>query len=276
MSTQPNVAENLELLALASACARDAGELVETMRVELVADGITEHMETKSSSADVVTAADRAAERTIIDGILAARPDDSILGEEGGDRAGSTGIRWLIDPIDGTTNYLYDIPAYSVSIAAENNGVLVAGAVYEPRGNTLYAAAAGAGATRNGQPIRCTGKSELETSLIATGFGYVADRRRGQAEVLLELLPLVRDIRRFGSAALDLCFVASGLVDGYYERGLNPWDLAAGALIASEAGAIVGDLRGGDPSPTFVLASAPNLFPALRDHLIDLAADQRP
>lgn len=269
-----------ELLQLASGLAVEAGELIEQMRAELEGSsgqGLTGgDLQTKSSAVDVVTPADKAAEELIISGLESARPDDAILGEEGSDRVGSTGVRWLVDPIDGTTNYVYDLPAYTVSVGAEVDGDIVVGAVYEPKGNTLYAARRGGGATRNGEPIHCTSKADLETALIATGFGYLADRRRGQAEVLLELLPLVRDIRRFGSAALDLCLVAAGQVDGYFERGLNPWDLAAGAVIAAEAGAMVGDLRGGPASPDYTMAAPPELFNQLRDVLIDLDADQRP
>lgn len=267
-----------ELLDLATGLAITAGEHIEAMRSDLGRGGDSGQIEqdTKSSDVDVVTAADRAAERLIIDGILAVRPGDGILGEEGGDKPSETGMRWLIDPIDGTTNYVYDLPAYTVSIAAEHEGEVVAAVVYEPKGDTCFAARLGGGATRNGQTIRCTVKSELSTALVATGFGYHADRRAGQAEVLRSLLPRVRDIRRFGSAALDLCLVASGGVDGYYERGLNPWDMAAGALIATEAGAVVGDLRGGEASPTFVLAAGGGLFPVLRELLAEAGADRRP
>lgn len=268
------------LLELASGLAVEAGELIEQMRADLEGSsgkGLTGgQLETKSSVADVVTPADKAAEKLIIAGLESARPADAILGEEGSDRLGTTGVRWLVDPIDGTTNYVYDLPAYTVSVGAEVDGDIVVGAVYEPKGNTLYAARLGGGATRNGEPIRCTTKDDLGTALIATGFGYLADRRRGQAEVLLEVLPLVRDIRRFGSAALDLCLVAAGQVDGYFERGLNPWDLAAGAIIASEAGASVGDLRGGPPSPDYTLAAPTALFEPLRDLLVGLDADRRP
>lgn len=260
-----------ELRDLAAALAVEAGELIESMRTEVDMTG-----DTKSSATDVVTAADKASEAFIMERLLAARPDDSILGEEGGDVHGTSGVRWLIDPIDGTTNYVYDIPAYSVSIAAEFQGEMVAGVVYEPKSNTCYDAAIGDGARRNGQPISCTDKDELATALVATGFGYSPERRAGQAGVLVSLLPDVRDIRRFGSAALDLCAVADGRVDAYYEKGLNPWDLAAGWLIATEAGALAGDLRGGPPSPDFVIAAGPGLFDLLRDRLADQGADRLP
>ncbi len=260
-----------ELRDLAARLAFDAGELIESMRdeVDLIGD-------TKSSATDVVTAADKASERLIIEGLLAARPNDGILGEEGGDVDGTSGIRWLIDPIDGTTNYVYDVPAYSVSIAAESSRGIEAGVVYEPKAETMYDAIRDGGARRNGSTIHTTSKADLATSLVATGFGYSADRRRGQGQVIAELLPQIRDIRRFGSAALDLCFVAEGIVDAYFERGLNPWDLAAGWLVASEAGAVVGDLRGSDPSPEFTLAANPLLFEQLAEQLRTLGADQLP
>jgi myo-inositol-1(or 4)-monophosphatase len=265
-----------ELGELAEALATEAGELVEEMRAPLAIDGLEANATTKSSPGDLVTAADRAAERAIIDGIVATRPTDAILGEEGGQRAGTSGVRWLVDPIDGTTNYVYDIASYSVSIAAEVDGVLSVGVVYNPKTDTMFSGLIGSGARRNGVTISCSTASDLGTALVATGFGYVAERRRGQAEVLAHLLPEIRDIRRFGSAALDLCAIACGQVDAYYERGLNPWDLAAGTVIAREAGATVGDLRGGQPSPEFVLAANPALFLELRERLTDLAADQRP
>ncbi len=261
----------LELRELASGLAVEAGELIESMRSEVDMAG-----DTKSSATDVVTAADKASEAFIMERLLAARPDDSILGEEGGDVHGTSGVRWLIDPIDGTTNYVYDIPAYSVSIGAEFDDEMIAGVVYEPKSNTCYEASIGSGAFRNGEPITCNAKAELATALVATGFGYSPERRAGQAEVLVSLLPDVRDIRRFGSAALDLCAVADGRVDAYYEKGLNPWDLAAGWLIATEAGAIAGDLRDGPPSPEFVLAGGPALFELLRDRLVALEADRLP
>lgn len=252
-----------ELLALAEDVAVRAGALVERTRLEAVASH-----DTKSSLTDLVTEADRAAERAIIEGVLAARPLDGILGEEGGERAGTSGVRWIVDPIDGTTNYVYDLPAYAVSIAAERAGVVVAGVVHDPRAGVTYAAHAGGGATRNGHPVRCSSLVDLATALVGTGFSYDAGRRRTQAELLLGVLPHVRDIRRMGSAALDLCAVATGTLDAYYEHGLNPWDLAAGWLIASEAGASVGDLEGGPPSPRCVVAAAPGLFPGLVDLLV--------
>lgn len=263
---------SIELRDLAVTLAREAGELVTSMRADIEADSIS----TKSSTVDLVTAADKAAEKLIVDGILAARPNDGILGEEGASIDSSNGVRWIIDPIDGTTNFVYQIPAFSVSIAVEIDGVISAGAVYQPSTGVMYEAALGAGARRDGQPISVNPKTSLETSLVATGFAYGSERREGQAQVLLRLLPVVRDIRRFGSAALDLCFLAEGQVDAYYERGLNDWDMAAGALIAAEAGAIVGDLRGNGPTTDFLVAAPVGIFEGLRDLLMDADADAKP
>lgn len=259
------------LLEFARPLAIEAGELIEAMRdsVDLTGD-------TKSSSVDVVTAADRAAEALIVERILASRPDDGVLGEEGAGIEGTSGIRWVIDPIDGTTNYVYSVPSYCVSIAAEIDGVRAVGVVYEPVFERCYTASIGGGAFKNGTPISTNTDPSVETALVATGFGYLADRRRRQAEILVDLLPRVRDIRRFGSAALDLCYLAEGRVDAYYERGLHPWDLAAGEVIAREAGATVGDLRGGAAGEHFTLAATPELFEAIRTILADLDADDCP
>lgn len=277
--------DHTDLLELACRLAISAGDEVQVRRDALglglvVGDGLG--VETKSSSVDLVTEVDRSAEMTIVRGLTDARPDDGVLGEEGAAVAGTSGVRWIIDPIDGTTNFVYGIPSYSVSIAAEVDGVVVAGAVYDPAGEVLFAAAIDRGATRNGDPIVCTsprsleGGSHLAQALVATGFGFVPERRRAQAEVLVAVIPQIRDIRRFGSAALDLCSVACGRVDAYFESGLNHWDFAAGRLIASEAGAIVGDLRGGPGDSTFLIAAAPHVFDPLRDALRAADADVRP
>ncbi len=250
------------LLALATELARAAGALTLEMRAtaRLVPD-------LKSSVSDLVTAADRAAESLIVDGILARRPDDSILGEEGADTEGTSGVRWVIDPIDGTSNYVYDLPGYTISIAAEWQGTTVAGVVYDPKADELFAASQGAGATMNGVPLRCSERSNLEQCIIATGFGYQPEQRRVQAEVLVSILPLVGNIRRLGSAALDLAYVAAGRTDGYWETGLNAWDAAAGALIAAEAGAIVTDLEQGAPSQDMVIAAPPSIYSTLQTAL---------
>jgi myo-inositol-1(or 4)-monophosphatase len=251
------------LLALAEDLAIRAGRLAQELRTVAIAGG-----ETKSSLTDLVTEADRAAEEAIIGGILAARPHDAVLGEETVARSGTSGVRWIIDPIDGTTNYVYGVPAYAVSIAVEAAGELVAGVVHDPVAHATFAATRGGGATCNGRPIRCSDREELATSLVGTGFSYLARRRADQARLLVQVLPRVRDIRRFGAASLDLCAVACGRLDAYYEHGLQPWDLAAGWLIASEAGAVVGDLRGGPPSGQHVVAAPPALFQPLVELLV--------
>lgn len=229
--------------------------------------------EAKSSRSDLVTAVDRAAEAMIVETILGHRPDDGLVGEEGTARAGRSAVRWIIDPIDGTTNFVLGHPGHCVSIAAEVQGTVVAGAVADPVHGELHEAVAGQGARCNGRPMRPRATDRLDGAVVATGFSYLAHRRRDQAAVLTTLLPEVADIRRMGSAALDLCNVAMGRVDAYYEIGLNEWDLAAGALIATEAGAIVHrrviaetDPAGADAPPVpvpLIVASAPGIADAL-------------
>ena len=239
----------------------------------LLMDGLTRHrveVSTKSSPTDMVTEMDRASEAMIEVGLRAARPDDGIVGEEGADHEGSSGVRWLVDPIDGTTNYLYGFPGFAVSIGAEYRGEVVVGVVHDPLHRDVFQAAKGRGATRNGEAIRASTNHDLRTALVGTGFSYERERRLRQAEVLAQVLPQIRDIRRMGAAAVDLCSVACGRLDAFYERGLGPWDLAAGALIAREAGATVGDLAGGPASGEFTLAASSGLFEPLRA-LLDTA-----
>lgn len=248
-----------ELLALATDTAARASELI--------VEGLSRArslVETKTSGTDMVTEMDRASESLILTALLDARPDDAVLGEEGTDRPGSSGVRWVIDPIDGTTNYLYGHPGFAVSIAAEIDGIVAVGVVHDPLHDEVFTAVRGGGARRDGSPIHVSGESELSRALVATGFSYEPDRRRRQAAVLHEVLPRIRDIRRMGAASVDLCSVACGRVDAYFERGLQPWDHAAGALIATEAGALVGDLDGGPPVFDFCLAATPALFGPLR------------
>lgn len=262
-------AELAELAELASTVARRAGAAIVERREAAVATATT-----KSSPTDPVTEADRVAEAIVVDGIAAARPDDAIIGEEGTERAGTSGLAWHVDPIDGTTNYLYGIPAYSVSVAVAAGGSMLCGTVFNPVSGELFEATRGAGATLNGRTITVSSPVALPAALVATGFGYRSDRRRGQARVVAELLPEIRDIRRFGSAALDLCSVACGRVDAYYEVGLNVWDFAAGALIADEAGARCTNLGGGPPSTGFLLAAQPGLHGPLGARLRELEADR--
>jgi myo-inositol-1(or 4)-monophosphatase len=225
-------------------------------------------VETKTTGTDMVTEMDRAAERQIVATIRRQRPHDAIVGEEGTAEPGFTGVEWIVDPIDGTTNYLYAYPGFAVSIAAAVDGEVVAGVVVDPLHDEVFTAAKGAGAARNGEPINVSDRAELGQALVATGFSYEPERRRRQAEVLVQVLPAVRDIRRMGAAAVDLCSVGCGRVDAFYEKGLARWDYAAGALVAAEAGAVIADLAGGPPSSAFTLAAAPEVFEPLRALLI--------
>jgi myo-inositol-1(or 4)-monophosphatase len=221
----------------------------------------------------MVTEHDRASETLIVSAIRAARPDDAIIGEEGTADEGTSGVHWLIDPIDGTTNFLYGLPGYAVSIAAADAAGTLAGAVYVPATDELFSAARGQGATLNGASIDCSSTQDLAQALLATGFSYQADRRRAHMRRLQHVIGEVRDIRRFGAAAPDLCYVAAGRVDAYFEEHLGPWDLAAGELIAREAGCISGDLAGGPVHPAQVLVANPGLFEPLRALLNE--ADRR-
>lgn len=256
-----------ELAALAADLGRRAAALL-LDGMASVPELLESQVGTKSSVTDMVSEVDRASERLLVDGILAARPDDGILGEEGTDRPGRSGVRWVIDPLDGTTNFLYGLPGFAVSIGVEHGGRSVVGVVLDPVHDELFEATIGRGATRNGAPIRCTTGTTLGLALIGTGFGYDACVRADQAEVLRTVLPAVRDVRRFGAAAVDLCSVACGRLDGYYERGLQPWDLAAGGLIATEAGAVVGGVHGGPAGEALTLAAGPGIAAALRALLV--------
>jgi myo-inositol-1(or 4)-monophosphatase len=249
-----------ELRAFAVTVASEAGRLLASRpdRVEVAA--------TKSSPTDVVTEMDKRSEDLIRSRILAARPLDAILGEEGGriGNADDPPVLWVVDPLDGTINYLYGLHDWAVSIAAEVGGEVVAGAVYVPLRGEMFSAAKGgggrleAGGAESG--LRCNASVPLDKALIGTGFGYVAGRRKVQGEVVAAMLPQVRDIRRIGVASVDLCAVAAGRLDGYYERGLNYWDWAAGALVAAEAGATVSGLDGAPVSPSMTVAAGPGLF----------------
>ena len=261
-------ADPTSLGALASRVAAQAAELL-LQGLALDRSPIS----TKSSVTDLVTQMDRRAEELIVTELRRARPDDAVLGEEGGAREGMSGVRWLVDPIDGTTNYHYGFPGFAVSVAAEADGRTVAGAVADPMHGDLFEAVLGGGARCNGGPIHVTDKDDLATSLVGTGFSYEASRRQRQAEVLTTVLPRVRDIRRVGAAAVDLCWVGCGRLDGFYERGLAPWDMAAGGLVAAEAGALVTDLDGGGPSTEFVLAATPSIHGSLRQLLLHAGAD---
>jgi myo-inositol-1(or 4)-monophosphatase len=266
---QPPVAA--ELAELASSIAQEAGELLLARRDRV---GV---VQTKSSPTDVVTEMDRAAERLIRDRLAAARPGDAVLGEEGG-QTGAGSVRWIVDPLDGTVNYLYGLPDWAVSIAAEVAGDVVAGAVCVPLRRSVFTAVQGGGAWlesawRPGrQRLACSASPGLSAALVATGFGYAASLRASQGRVAAALLPRVRDIRRSGSAATDLCSVAAGQVDAFYERGLHSWDVAAGALVAREAGATTGGLDGQPAGTEMTIAAPAGLFTELHDLLAELGA----
>ena len=216
-------------------------------------------VETKISATDMVSDVDRESEASISRILSERRPGDGLLGEEGTTRPSSTGVRWVVDPLDGPTNYLFGIPQFAVSIAAEMDDRPVVGVVIDPSRRELWAALAGHGSFLNGRRLAVPdGRSTLDRALCATGFGYRAERRRWQAEVAAHVIPAVRDIRRFGSAALDLCWMGGGRYDAYFEWGLNPWDLSAGSLVASEAGARVERVGEG-----LVVAAGPSLFESL-------------
>ena len=239
-----------ELLELAKRVGREAGELLQKRPT-------TFEVSTKTSAIDVVTQMDSQSEAHIVSEILKARPNDGIIGEEGSERTSKSGITWVIDPLDGTVNYLYGLPGWNVSIAAKDSDGVVVGVVVAPTINSTWYASRGGGAFLNEQPIKCNDGVELNRALIATGFAYDLDARPAQLAQLSELLNRIRDIRRNGAAAVDLCHVAMGALDGYFEKGLQEWDLAAGGLIASEAGAKVTTVAG------TTIAAAPSLHATL-------------
>jgi myo-inositol-1(or 4)-monophosphatase len=283
--------EPAELLELAVTAAVAAGMMLTEGR----RPGRPDVVGTKSSPTDMVTEMDRASEKLIIGRIRAARPADAFLGEEGGEDDGDAGgeragpaaagagrpavgqrVRWIIDPIDGTVNYVYGLPDWAVSIAAERAGEIVAGVVHVPERGEIFTAVRGGGAFLGRVadparvPLHCTSGVPLAQALVATGFGYEAGRRVVQGEVVAALLPRVRDIRRGGSAAVELCSVAAGRCDAYYERGINYWDRAAGGLIAQEAGARVAGLCGRPAGSDLTIAAGPGLFGELDDLLVTL------
>lgn len=280
--TGPQAGEDAEaLLRIALAAAGEAGRLLACWR----GDERPEVVETKSSPTDVVTEMDRRSEALIISRIRAHRPGDTVLGEEGGqtsggpvgdgDDGGQPGrVRWIVDPLDGTVNYLYGLHDWAVSIAAEVDGTVVAGVVEVPRHGETFTAVAGGGAwLRRGEvtvALRCTSDVALGQALVGTGFGYDPGRRQVQGEVVAALLPHVRDIRRGGSASVDLCSVAAGRLDAFFERGLNYWDFAAGGLIAREAGAVVGGLAGKAESTSMAVAAGAGLYQQLDRFLTSL------
>lgn len=244
-----------EDLELAERVARAAGELL-LERFRRPASGLA----AKSTATDPVSDADRAAEALIERELLAARPGDGLLAEEGASADTEGGRRWVVDPLDGTVNYLYGHPAWAVSIALEDPRGPAVAVVHDPARGETFTALRGGGCRLDGEPVRVSGEERLDRALLATGFGYAAERRALQAAELVDILPHVRDIRRNGSAALDLAWVAAGRLDGYWERGLQPWDWAAGRLLVEEAGGATQWLQ---REPQGLAAANPRLLPPL-------------
>lgn len=247
----------LELLDLAERIALQAGELLMTRPSRF-------DLDQKSGVFDFATQMDHASERLIVDAITTSRPDDGLLGEEGAAKESKSGLTWVIDPIDGTVNYLYDIPGWCISIAVKDVKGSLVGVVYSPSTQTMWKAIRGGGATKNNQAIRCNDPVSLDRALIGTGFAYDIARREAQIATVSSLLPQIRDLRRLGACAVDISHVASGSLDGYFEAGVNEWDYAAAALIATEAGAkvtIVDGVWGG--TKKMVVVAGPSLHPTL-------------
>lgn len=264
------------LLQLAIDIAHEAGAIL-TVRQATVRQFVS----TKSTATDMVTQVDKDTEALIVERILAARPDDGLLGEEGASRPGTSGVRWVIDPLDGTTNYIYGWPAYAVAIGIEYEGEAIAGVVHDAARGETFSASLGGGAFLNGRPISVGAETSVANALVGTGFGYAPSRRVAQAAVIARIIPHIRDIRRGGSAAIDLCHVACGRLDAYYEYGLNPWDSSAGDLIVREAGGVTSTFTGAPiprdldlspPTPGSILAANPTLHAPLLALLRDAGA----
>jgi myo-inositol-1(or 4)-monophosphatase len=248
-------------LELAQRAARAAGEVLLSYYGRA-----PEGLESKTSATDPVSDADREAERVIRELLEAERPDDGLMGEEGSRSPAPSGRRWIVDPLDGTVNFLYGLRAWGVSIALEDEEGLAVGVVFNPVSGECFEAERGKGATVNGEPIHVTGCRSLDRAMVATGFSYESERRADQAEILVSLLPRIRDLRRAGAAALDLAYVAAGRADAFYERGLKRWDEAAGLLLVHEAGGVTADLDG---EPHGAVAAATQ---ELLDELLPLLA----
>ncbi len=270
----PRRHDRSDLLELAQEAAEAAGKLLRA-RLESVAGGVllATGASSKSSPTDLVTEVDRASEALIVGSLLRARPDDGILGEEGSSRKGSTGVTWIIDPLDGTINYLYGIEEFAVSIAASLGGRNIVGAVHNPMSGEMFAACEGEGATLNGHELKLRPSGRpLAEALVGTGFAYRAEDRADQARVLATILPHVRDIRRRGSASIDICGVAAGRFDAFYEAWLKPWDFAAGDVIVREAGATITEIEGLVDGSSTVVVAAPGLEGPLVELLESTAA----
>ena len=250
----------VDLVNLATTIAHEVGAVALAGRKR----GLRE-VSTKSTSTDMVTEYDKLTEASIITALRAARPDDSIVAEEGGGHTGTSGITWFVDPIDGTTNFLYNLPTWTISLGAHDADGELAAVVFCPPLSETYTATRGGGAFLNDTRIHCNEINDIAHCLIATGFNSSPDNRLIQAARIPKIIAKIRDIRRLGSASLDLCFVAVGRYDAYYEEHLYPWDLAAGTLIAKESGCIIGSIDGGDIQPSAILASPPGVFTQIQD-----------
>ena len=260
VTTSTSIGSQLRLLA--ESLAREAGDMALQGRKS---GPLT--VTTKSSPIDVVTKFDKASEAMITEGLAKVRPDDAIIGEEGASKQGTTGITWHIDPIDGTTNFYFDVPMWAVSIGAVDEHGPLAGAVYVPALGEMFSGARGEGSTLNGMPISVRENNDIADALVCTGYSYQISERAVHAKRVAEIVMKVRDIRRFGAAAIDLCFVACGRLDAYFEEHLNSWDLIAGQVIATEAGAVFSDYVGNAVTPAQVLAATPGVHADLI-HLI--------
>lgn len=241
-----------ELLALAADIAQQAGALLMQRPKHF-------DLSIKTSVTDFATQMDHKSEALIVSEILKNRPGDGIIGEEGATRKSESGITWVIDPLDGTVNYFYGLPGWNVSIAAKDESGVLVGMVYCPTTQSEWSAIRGNGALYNGQEIQCNDPVALDAALLGTGFAYDRKLRDGQMLELNPFLRAARDVRRMGAAAVDLCFVAMGALDGYYESGLHEWDLAAGGLIATEAGAVLTGRNGAPAGGDMVIAAGPTL-----------------
>jgi myo-inositol-1(or 4)-monophosphatase len=234
-----------ELGALAAECARAAGELL----LERFVAGGERAVGSKSSPTDVVSEADYAAERAIRELLAARRPGDAILGEEGGETQAGEGLRWIVDPLDGTVNFLFGVPQWCVSVAVHDAAGGLAGAVFDPLRDEMFCGDRGGRATLNGTPVAGSSRGDLASALVGTGFAYASAVRATQAEVVARVLPVVRDVRRMGSAALDLAWTAAGRYDAFYERGVQAWDIAAGSLLCECSGLVVRRLEADGAAP---------------------------
>jgi len=247
----------IELLNLAESIALKAGSLLVNRPSKF-------DLDEKSGVFDFATQMDHESEKLIVSAILAARPDDGLIGEEGANRESKSGVTWVIDPIDGTVNYLYDIPGWCISIAAKDRDGGLAGVVYSPATQSLWKAHRGGGAFLNGNPIKCNDPVALNRALVGSGFAYDLEKRKIQAALIARLLPEIRDLRRLGACAVDMCHVASGSLDAYFEAGVNEWDYAAAGLIATEAGAMISiDTGIWNGEKNMVIVAGPALHPAL-------------